>query len=203
VLDYQKRNVLGFAFDFDEERTKSSWGVEMSWVNRQPFANADEFDGVSRVNTLNLTVSADRPTFIDFLNPGRTFFINTQWFFQYIDDYGENFYANGPVNVLGTLTAFTGYHQDRLMFFSTAVFDVMSRSGALLPSVIYRFNENLSVSLGVNVFFGTSQWRDAPINELRPGLNRTGNHAYEDAVQNGLSVLRERDEVWLNVRYTF
>jgi hypothetical protein len=203
VLDYQKRNVLGFAFDFDEERTKSSWGVEASWVNRQPFANNDEWDGVSKVDTFNLTISADRPTFIDFLNPGRTFFFNTQWFFQYVAGHGENFWANGPFNVLATFTAFTGYHQDRLLFFNTAVFDVMSRSGALLPSVIYRFSESFSVTVGVNVFWGRSQWRDAPINEIRPALNRTGNHAYEDAVVNGLSVLRERDEIYLSLRYTF
>jgi hypothetical protein len=203
VLDYQKRNVLGFAFDFDEERSKSNWGVELTWVNRQPFANNDEYDGISKVDTLNLSISADRPTFINFLNPGRTIFFNTQWFLQYIDDYGENFYSNGPLNVLGTLTAFTGYHQDRLMFFGTLVYDVRSRSGALLPSVTYRFNESFSASLGVNVFFGRSEWRDAPVNELRPALNRTGNHAYEDSVQNALSALRERDELYLLLRYTF
>ncbi|RIL07476.1 MAG: hypothetical protein DCC71_02840 [Proteobacteria bacterium] len=203
VLDYQKRNVLGFAFDFDENRTKSNWGFEMTWVNRQPFVSNDEWDGIAKVNTLNLTISADRPAFIDFLNPGRTFFFNSQWFFQYIDDYDDNFYANGPINVLATFTAFTGYHQDRLMFFNTLVYDFLSRSGALLPSVIYRFTESFSVTVGANVFWGRTEWRDAPINEIRPALNRTGKHAYEDAVANGLSALRERDELYLNIRYTF
>jgi hypothetical protein len=202
VLDYQKRNVLGFAFDFDEDRTKSNWGVEASWVNSQPFQNNDAFSGVSKVDTLNVTISVDRPTFINFLNPGRTFFFNSQIFLQYINDYDENFYANGPFNVLATLTMFTGYFQDRLMFFNTFVYDVNSVSGAVLPSISYRFTESFSVTLGSNIFFGRQQLRDSAINEIRP-LNRTGSDAYKDPVENGLAPLRERDEVYAQIRYTF
>ena len=203
VLNYNKRNVLGFAFDFDEERTKTNWGVEATWVAKQIFLNNDEYDGISDVDTLNLTVSVDRPTFINFLNQGRTFFFNSQWFFQYIPDYGQNYNVNGPLNVLATFTAFTGYFQDRLTFYTTAVYDFNSGSGALLPSVSYRFTENFSAAIGVNVFWGHQQLRDAPINEIRPGLNRVGRNAYQDAVENGLTALRERDEMNFTLRYTF
>ena len=64
---------------------------------------------------LNLTVSVDRPTFINFLNPNRTFFFNTQWFFQYL--HGLRHGLHGPTvrfNVLFTFAIFTGYFQDRL-----------------------------------------------------------------------------------------
>ena len=40
-------------------------------------------------------------------------------------------------------------------------------------------------------FFGRQQLRDSAINEIRPGLNRTGNDAYKDAVDNGLAALRK------------
>jgi hypothetical protein len=30
-----------------------------------------------------------------------------------------------------------------------------------------------------------------------------GSHAYQDAAENGLSLLRDRDEAFLTVRYTF
>jgi hypothetical protein len=203
VLDYNKRNVLGFAFDFDEENTKTNWGVEATWISKQMFVNNDEYDGLSDVDTINLTVSVDRPTFINFLNQGRTFFFNSQWFFQYINDYGNAFYSNGPLNVLATFSVFTGYHQDRLMLYSTVVYDFNSNSGALLPSITYRFTESFSATVGVNVFFGHQQLRDSAINEIRPGLNRTGHHAYKDAVDAGLSALRERDEMNLTIRYTF
>ena len=203
VLDYQRRNVLGFAFDFDEDHTKSNWGVEASWINKQPFLDNGSQNNISKVDTLNLTISVDRPTFINFLNPGRTFFINSQIFFQYITDYHKDFWSNGPLNVLATLTVFTGYFQDRLMFFHTIVYDVNSASGALLPSIAYRFNEAFSATVGVNVFWGREELVDAPLNEIRPGLNRTGHEAYQDAVENGLSAVRQRDEVYLLLRYTF
>ena len=105
--------------------------------------------------------------------------------------------------MLATLSVFTGYHQDRLMLFSTVVYDFNSNSGALLPSVTYRFTESFSASVGVNVFFGHEQLRQSAINELRPALNRTGHDAYMVAVENGLTALRERDEVNLTIRYTF
>jgi hypothetical protein len=34
-LGYQKRNVFGFGLDFAEDVTKTSWGVEFSWVARK------------------------------------------------------------------------------------------------------------------------------------------------------------------------
>src|SRR5690606_20489219 len=69
VLRYTKRNVLGFSLDFAEDVTKSNWGAEFTWIEGQRFADNDEEDGITESDTLNLTVSVDRPTFINFLNP--------------------------------------------------------------------------------------------------------------------------------------
>jgi hypothetical protein len=33
--------------------------------------------------------------------------------------------------------------------------------------------------------------------------NRVGRHAYRDFVENGLSAVRDRDEMFLRIRYTF
>ncbi len=203
VLHYERRNILGFAFDVSEDRTKTNWGVEATWVSEQPFLDNDVFDGVTKSDTLNLTVSVDRPTFVNFLNPNRTLLFNSQWFFQYITDYDDGFVTNGPLNVLATFTVYTGYHQDRLLTFYTAVYDFRSNSGALLPQVVYRFNESFSATVGANFFFGREQFVNSPISELRAGQNRTGDHAYEEAAENGLAVLRDRDEIYLTLRYTF
>jgi hypothetical protein len=89
------------------------------------------------------------------------------------------------------------------MLSTTAVYDFNSNSGALLPSVSYRFTESFSATVGVNVFWGHQQLRDSAINEIRPGLNRTGHHAYKDGVDAGLAALRQRDEMNLTIRYTF
>jgi hypothetical protein len=120
-----------------------------------------------------------------------------------VPSYKDSFPTNGPLNVLATFTIFTGYHQDRLLTFYTTVYDFRSGSGAFLPQVIYRFTESFSGSVGVNLFFGRQQFVDSAVSELRAGLNRTGRHAYKDAAENGLSVLRDRDEIYMTVRYTF
>jgi hypothetical protein len=203
VLRYDKRNVLGFAMDFTEDRTKTNFGVEFTWIGGVPNMDNNEWDNISNTDDFNLTVSVDRPTFINFLNANRTFFFNSQWFFQYRNGYNESFPGNGPWNVLATFTAMTGYFQDRLQPALTFVHDFQSVSGALLPSVSYRFDENFSATVGALFFYGRSQWVDMPVNEIGPASNRVGSRAYQDGADNGLALVRDRDELFLRLRYTF
>jgi hypothetical protein len=204
VLKYQKRNVLGFSMDFGEDTTKSNWGVEFTWVNKQNFFNNNDFeDNVSQSSVLNLTVSADRPTFINFLNQNRTFFLNTQWFFQYITNYESGYVTTGPLNVLFTVAIFTGYFQDRLNPLLVTVYDFRSGSGGVMPSVTYRFTEALSVGVGMNFFFGRTQLVDMPARAFAPSGNRAGKLAYKDGVDHAVSNFRDKDEIWLKLRWTF
>ena len=203
VLQYQKRNVLGFSMDFAEDFTKSNWGVETSWISNVRFTDNNSMAGVNTGDTFNLTVSVDRPTFINFLNPNRTFFFNSQVFFQYINNYKSGFTTNGPFNVLGTFTVQTGYFQDRMLPGVTFVYDMNSNSGAALPSLTYRFTESFSATVGVNLFWGRWEYVDTAIAPLGVVGNEVGHHAYQDGVENGLSVVRERDEAYVRIRYTF
>jgi hypothetical protein len=203
-LRYQKRNVLGFSLDFGEDYTKSSWGAEFTWVSKQNFFDSDNFDNnVSQSGVLNLTVSVDRPTFINFLNQNRTFFINSQWFFQYVTDYQDSFVQSGPVNVLFTVAMFTGYFQDRLNPLLVTVYDFMSNSGGILPSVTYRFTDALSVGIGMNFFFGRTQLADMGVREFAPAGNRAGPNAYKNGVDQAISSFRDKDEIWMKIRWTF
>ncbi|MCX5740676.1 MAG: hypothetical protein NTZ61_19680, partial [Proteobacteria bacterium] len=203
VLKYQKRNVLGFSLDFAEDVTKSNWGMEASWIANNQFADNDSFTGRGQSDTLNLTVSVDRPTFINFLNPGRTFFFNSQVFFQYITSYNDGFTVNGPFNMLGTFTIQTGYFQDRMLPGITFVYDLNSRSGAVLPQLTYRFTENFSASVGMNFFFGRFETVNTPIAPLGVIGTEAGRDAYKDGAENALAVVRERDEAYFRLRYTF
>jgi hypothetical protein len=202
LLRYEKRNVLGFSMDFAEDFTKTNWGFELTWIEGMPDTNNNAFDATSEVDYFNLTISVDRPTFVNFLNQNRTFFFNSQWFFQYVDGYEKGFTSSGPWNALGTFTITTGYFQDRLLPSVTFVYDVRSNSGAALPEVTYRFTENFSASFGVAGFWGRWEKRVAPLYEIALG-NRVGRGAYKSFVENGLSAIRERDEIWLRLRYTF
>ncbi len=203
VLRYEKRNVLGFSTDFAEDVTKTNWGMEFTWVEGVPFQNVESLTGVTRSDSVNLTISIDRPTFINFLNPNRTFFFNTQWFFSYLTDYDDGFTTNGPVNVLFTFAMITGYYQDRLLPQFVTVYDFKSRSGGLLPSMSYRFTEAFSVTIGMLYFFGRTELVDTPIRGLAPAANQAGPNAYHQGQDNVLSLIRKRDEVFLRLRWTF
>jgi hypothetical protein len=202
VLRYQKLNVLGFSMDFAEDATKSNWGVEFTWEDDVFEGDQNAFVGFTPVNRYNLTVSVDRPTFVNFLNANRTFFINTQWFFQYIDGYGRSFTNNGPLNVLAVLSINTGYFDDRLQPALTIVYDFGSDSAAAIPQVTYRYTSDFSVTFGMAFFEGREEPRVMAV-EPTVLANRVGRHAYTDFVENGLSAIRDRDEFFFRLRYTF
>jgi hypothetical protein len=203
ILRYEKRNVLGFATDFAEDRSKTNWSVEFTWIDGIPFVNNDAYDGITESDVFNLAISVDRPTFVNFLNPNRTFFFNSQWFFSYVPEHGDGFPTNGPLNVLFTFAVATCYYQDRLMPQFTTVYDFLSRSGGLMPSLQYRFTDSFSATVGLLVFFGRTQLVDMPVNGLVPAANRTGANAYKNGVDNQLSAIRRRDEMFLRLRWTF
>jgi hypothetical protein len=202
VLRYQKLNVLGFSMDFAEDVTKSNWGVEFTWEDDVFEGDNDVFLGRTPVNRYNLTISVDRPTFVNFLNANRTFFINSQVFFQYIEGYERSFTNNGPLNVLAVLTVNTGYFEDRLQPAVTLVYDFGSNSAAAIPQVTYRYTSNFSATVGVAFFEGREEPRPMA---LYPTVlaNRVGRGAYRDFVENGISAVRDRDEIFLKIRYTF
>ena len=202
LVKFDKRNTLGFSMDWAEDVTKSNWSLEATWMDDQPSFDSNQPSGIREVDTYNLTVSADRPTFINFLNPNRTFFFNTQWFFQYINGYRHSFTGNGPWNVFFTFTTQTGYFQDRLLPSMTWVYDFRSSSGAYLPSLTYRFTENFSATFGLATFWGRTQYKLSRL--VQAGrAERIGRHADKTGADNGLSAIRERDEVYLRVKYTF
>ena len=202
-LAYDRRNVLGFSMDFAEDYTKSNWSMEFTWIGGRPFADADSYDFNTEIDEFNLTVSVDRPTFINFLNANRTLFFNSQWFFQYRSGYRDSFSSIGPWNVLATFAVFTGYFQDRLNPTLVFVWDFRSRSGGALPQINYRFSENFSITVGASIFTGEQDLVTMPVNEIGPASTRSGPNAYMNGSDPGLALVRDRDEVFMSLRYTF
>jgi hypothetical protein len=201
ALRYQKRNIVGFSTDFAEDTTKSSWGVEFTWVDDSITASGDDIDGIQDVDEYNLTLSVDRPTFINFLNANRTFLLNTQLFTSYIGGYDNRMPRDGPWTFLWLLNIGTGYFQDRFLANAVVVFDLRSQSGAFLPSVQYRLTENFSITVGASVFGGRYSSRKMGINQFsafdEDNLNDT---VY---FENGISPVRDLDSFYARIRYTF
>jgi hypothetical protein len=198
---YPKRNVLGFSADFAEDRFLTSSAIEFTWINDAPFASNRADDLLQEADVLNLTVSVDRPTFIRFLNPDRTFFFNTQIFLRHIIDHDSSFDVNGPLSALGTFTILTGYHQDRLLPAFTWVHDLRSTSGGVLGQITYRFSEAFSVTAGVLAFYGGPERNPLPFHPI--ALPDTQTDFDADTRYEGLSAIAERDELFLRLRYTF
>jgi hypothetical protein len=144
----------------------------------------------------------DRPTFINFLNANRTFFINSQVFMSYVQGYGADMLRDGPLTMLLLVNANTGYFQDRFLVSTAAVYDFTSQSMAFLPSVQYRFTENFSLTIGAAVLAG--KWkggRDMGSNQFSAQSDTNLNDTIY--VENGISPARDLDNFFLRLRYTF
>jgi hypothetical protein len=204
----QKVNVFGASVDFAEGRTKTSWSLELSWSADKLFSNLNSYDMTNESDEFVLTVSVDRPTFFNFLNPNRSFFINFQFFLRHLTDYvggrddkdGMFGVAEGPWDGLMTLTMFTGYFQDRLAPRFTFVYSPTTSTGAALTGLSYRWNDAFSTSLAFNHFFGhPTQTQQAyfPLS-LRGRKDTTS-----EAITRGLSAVRNRDVAIMTMRMTF
>jgi hypothetical protein len=203
ILFHEKRNVLGVAMDFTEDVTQTTWGLEFTWFEDQPYTNYRDERGFSREDTLNLTISVDRPTFVNFLNAHRTIFINAQFFLRYIPGYEGRgtFDVDGPVSLLSTVTFQTGFFQDRLLTNLTLIHEVESNSGGQIFDVAYRFTENLSLRVGLNAFYGSPRRQRWP---RRPPVARMQWADWNQRFSfQGLSALSERDELFMELRYTY
>jgi hypothetical protein len=204
----QKTNVFGMSVDFAEGRTKTSWSLELSWTADKLFGNANAYDMTNESDEFVLTVSVDRPTFFNFLNPNRSFFINFQFFLRYLTDYvggrddkdGMFGVAEGPWDGLMTLTMFSGYFQDRLQPRMTFVYSPTTSTGAALTGLSYRWNDAFSTALAFNHFFGhPTQTQDAYF----PLFLRGRSDTTSEAITRGLSAVRNRDVAILTMRMTF
>ena len=85
---------------------------------------------------------------------------------------------------------------------SGAALDVNSQSGAAIPQVTYRISSAFSVNFGVAFFWGAVKYTDMPLANLTLG-NRGGGRPYENGTYNGIGIVRERDEIFFSLRYTF
>ncbi|HTO06085.1 MAG TPA: hypothetical protein VMR86_03435 [Myxococcota bacterium] len=206
---YQKRNVMGFGLDFAEDVTKTSWGIEFSWMARKFLPNSTTYSGLSQTDEMVLSISVDRPTFFNFLNPNRSFFINYQMFVRYLPNFqggtrnndGNYGYAKGPFSTQMVLTFFTGYFQDRLGPRVSMVYWPMESQYAVLTGLTYRWNDAFSTSIGYTSFFGhvgTQQGAYFPIAQY--GSIEQYNPA---TLGRGVAPVINRDQAELRFRYTW
>lgn len=209
AFNYQKKNVMGFGLDFAEDVTKTSWGLEFSWMANKIFQNSLEYDGLSKSDEMVLSVSVDRPTFFNFLNPNRSFFLNLQTFIRYLPNYdggskhNDGMYgsARGPVTGNIVFTFFTGYFQDRLAPRVSLLYAPFESQGAAITALSYRWNDAFSTTIGYTQFFGhvyRAQGFYYPISQYGSIQDYENN-----PVTRGVAPVLYRDQAELRIRYTW
>jgi len=201
ILRYAKRNVLGFSTDFAEDVTKTNWSFEFTWIDDDLYGSNTSRSLLQEGDSYNLTISVDRPTFVNFLNANRTLFMNAQLFVGYLPGFNRSYTTSGPVNALITFAIATGYLQDRLLPSFVFVHDIQSGSGGVLPSVTWRASQDFSLTFGLAFFYGSPSYSRVPLYQLAPA-NHGGSFRTRTNYL-GLSPIAERDEVFLRIRYTF
>jgi hypothetical protein len=208
-LGYQKRNVFGFGLDFAEDVTKTSWGVEFSWVARKLIPNTLTYSNLSQTDELVLSLSVDRPTFFNFLNPNRSFFFNLQMFVRYLPNFqGSKLHDDGNYGYSGNqfsgnvvLTFFTGYFQDRLAPRVSILYAPLESQGAVITGLSYRWNDAFITTIGYSNFFGhvyPVQGAYFPIAQY--GSTETYNGA---ALGRGIAPVINHDQADVRFRYTW
>jgi hypothetical protein len=201
LLEFDRRNVFGFSTDFDEDYTKTSWSLEFTWFQGATVPDDQRESLFREQDIFNLSISVDRPTFVNFLNANRTILFNAQVFLQYVGG-GRTVRDRDPLQVLGTFTVFTGYFQDRLVSQLTFVHDLRSTSGGVIFDLTWRFTSNFSATLGFQTFYGGPQLADDPTT-YPTAIGNNGPPYSNRGRWDGLSLLRDRDEASFRLRYTF
>jgi hypothetical protein len=176
---------------------------------RKLFANTQEFSGLSQSDEMVLSLSVDRPTFFNFLNPNRSFFLNFQMFVRYLPNYvggrrnNDGMYqtAVGPFSTQMVLTFFTGYFQDRLAPRVSLVYWPLEQQAAAITGLSYRWNDAFSTSIGYSNFFGhVSQAQGAYFPIAQYGSVEQYNGA---VLGRGAAPVLNRDQAELRFRYTW
>jgi hypothetical protein len=175
-------------------------------------------------------VGLDRPTQIDWLNPGRTTLISAQFFWQHIFDFVEtdNPSAVGGSNVTGgtvgwkdnhlvTLLVSSQYMQDRLNPQFVFARDIQARANMVQPSVTFLYTDKLKFKVGANYKWSTSTDERFAFHDgrgLTGTLSPVGNESPVSSGIGGLEALGrfkagligtalKEDEIFFNMQYQF
>ncbi len=217
-LDYNKVNTLGLAVDYFDDFTGIVFRLESSWSNDVPITNTNKLNWFDESDLIQFALGMDRPTFIKFLNPNRTFFISSQIFHTYWKDHEGNNQSGMPIdrhNWILTLFIQGQYMRDRLTPQGFIVWEEASGAWVSGFQLQYLLTNNWSILGGVNVIWGTPQEDSHAIGPFTgftvdPQADGTflplGDGTptnVRGAIQEGLSNIRNQDEVFFRIRYSF
>ena len=214
-IRYHKDNTLGLSADYFEPWSGVVIRVESSWTHNALLNDTDSLDWSTNNDIMQYVVGFDRPHFIKFLNPDRTFFSSFQVFETYYPGaHSSNGGKDGLVTGTNdfTFTAFTQthYYRDQIIPLIFAAFGTEGTDATIGGNTEWLINDHWSTTLGVDAFVGKSHQHNIGQNAVfQAGLTTPSNAPYSESVFGpahmgaGGAQRNKDDEFWGRIRYRF
>ena len=171
-VHYPHINTLGATFNVFSDYAKTIFRGECGYIFDEPFTALDPALGGFFANdyvekdSFIYMLGFDRPTWITFLNPIKTFFISGQFIHKIVINYDDD--SDMPLaTVMGkkgssdhrtmlTLLMNTTYWDDKIKPENLVVWDVNGHSGYVKPLIAYEPTYNWRFEAGLLYFWGDS-----------------------------------------------
>lgn len=208
VAKYRKVNTMGLSLDWFEPNTGVVIRSELSWTANLLTSDLSKPDVFASTNVYRWLIGVDRPTFIRWLNPNRSFFLSAQAFGTHLPDArgGRFGIPNGANdNFIFTFFVQNQYLRDQLVFLLFGAYGTTGNDGTTGGNAEYLITNNWSVQLGATAFLGVRREHSLgpfggftgdgrPVSETGFGIGH---------MQAGGSERNQMDEFWGRVRYRF
>ena len=155
--------LVGTSADFYIDQIKSAFRVELAFTNGEEFANTAKPRLFSESNVIRWVVGWDRPTYIRFLNPNRTFLLSAQIFGQHILNHeyfespisGANIgFMDWEYNFIGTFLFQGFYMNDRLQPRVIQAYDIRAQAYVVSPGIDWLISNSWRMTFAANLKFG-------------------------------------------------
>lgn len=205
---YRKQNTLGLSVDWFEPTTGLVFRTETSWTANALVVDTTKSDLLADTNIYRWVLGIDRPTFIRFLNPTRSFFLSLQAFGTHLPDVNAGRFGNpngAHDNFIFTFFVQNQYFRDQLVYLLFGAYGTTGVDGTLGGNAEYLITNHWSVQIGITAFLGTTREHDLttfarfttdgrPFSETGFGIGH---------MQAGGSERNQMNEFWARIRYRF
>ena len=189
-IEFPRINLIGGSLDFYIDPLKTVFRVEAALSEGEEFADTSRTSLFRESKVLRYVIGIDRPTFIRWLNPNRSFLISAQLFGQHLLDHHEETGISGAKvgmadweeNWIGTLLFQGNYMNDRLNPKIIFARDFRAHGNAIAPSLEYLLSDHWRINVGANFKTGYSGGRHSYDDNrdaiATPGLGATADAAF-------------------------
>jgi hypothetical protein len=210
-IEYPRRDTLGLAVDYYNDLTKTVWRIESSITFREAITNVDQVDYADYSEVVRWSVGIDRPTFLFFLNPTKTFFLSTQFLFKHVVNHNGGEHTGmivWPNEFTFTALAQTEYYRDRIRPQVWFAFNPQYNATTGGINCEWLITDNWSIKSGLNIIGGQRQRHDLdPFwSFAAPATSTTFNRVQEwpyGIAKEGFGSYRHLDEMYFVIRYRF